>query len=181
MEHSAESDTLLVQQVQQGNAKAFGELYERYADRVYAYLAFRVRDSMEAEDLTAETFVKALQAIRSYRPNEAPLGAWLFRIAHNALVDHWRRRARRKTVALEEAAVMANGASAKQFAQVFTRAELEWGIAQLTDLQQEVVTLRFVAECSIDETARAMRRSEEAVKDLQHKALIALRKHISSQ
>lgn len=70
------SETTLIHQAQQGDAKAFGQLYDRYAERVYRYLAFRLRDPMEAEDLTAETFVKAWQHIRDYRPHTAPWRAW---------------------------------------------------------------------------------------------------------
>ncbi|MBI5653732.1 MAG: sigma-70 family RNA polymerase sigma factor [Chloroflexi bacterium] len=172
------SETTLIQQAQHGNVSAFGKLYDQYAERVYRYLAFRWRDSAEAEDLTADVFIKAFQNIRSYRAGQAPFGAWLFRIAHNVLIDHWRAKTRRQTIAWETLETTANGAAAHAFAQVFTRAELAWGVAQLTDLQQHVIALRFVAECSIAETARAMQRSEEAVKDLQHKALLALRKKI---
>ncbi len=172
------SETTLIHQAQQGDAKAFGQLYDRYAERVYRYLAFRLRDPMEAEDLTAETFVKAWQHIRDYRPHTAPWSAWLFRIAHNVWVDHWRRGTRRATVALEQAGTIPNGTSAKALAQVVSRADLERGLAQLTELQQQVIMLRFIAECSVAETAHVMRRSEEAVKDLQHKGLVALRKSL---
>jgi len=181
MENPTDTEANLIRQAQQGNAKAFGGLYDCYADRVYRYLAFRLRDDGEAEDLTAETFIKALQAIRGFRPGQAPFGAWLFRIAHNALVDHWRRRARSKTLSLDEATAAADDASASTFVQVGMRADLERGIAQLTDLQQQVITLRFVAGCSIAETAQALRRSEEAVKDSQHKGLVALRKNLGKQ
>jgi len=172
------SETTLIQQAQQGDAKAFGQLYERYADRIYRYLAFRLHDAMEAEDLTAETFIRALQHLAHYRPYGAPWGAWLFRIAHNVLIDHWRHSTRRQTLALENGATVANGIAARALHHVLTRADLERGIAQLTDLQQQAITLRFIAGCSIAETAHVMQRSEQAVKDLQHKALIALRKSL---
>lgn len=84
-------------------------MYERYADRVYRYLAFRLHDAMEAEDLTAETFIRALQHLSHYRPHGAPWGAWLFRIAHNVLIDHWRQSTRRQTLTLENGATVADG------------------------------------------------------------------------
>lgn len=170
------SEATLIHQAQQGDAQAFGRLYDDYAERVYRYFAFRLRDAMEAEDLTAETFIKAWQHLRNYRARTAPFSAWLFRIAHNVLVDHWRRRARRATVPLDQAVAVANGTAAKAFAQTLSRADLERGMTQLTDLQQQVLTLRFIVGCSIAETARVMRRGEEAVKDLQHKGLVALRR-----
>lgn len=168
----------LVRQAQRGDAQAFGCLYETYADRVFNYLLSRVCDSAIAEDLTAETFVKALQAIHGYRWRDLPFGAWLFRIAHNALVDHWRSSARKNTTSLEESDVLSDQ-TVDPFNQVVTWQELEWGMAQLTDLQREAVALRFIAGLSIAETAKAIQRSEEAVKDLQHKGLAALRKHLA--
>lgn len=176
-----ESEATLIQQARQGDPKAFGQLYELYADRVYRYLACRVHDAVEAEDLTAETFVRAVEAVRGYRWQGVPFGAWLFRIAHNVLVDHWRRAARHKTVALEEAHAPVARTTADHIQQALTREELAWGLRQLTELQQEVITLRFVVGLSIAETAQAMQRSEPAVKDLQHKALIALRKHLAAE
>ena len=181
MEPSNASEATSIHQAQQGNVKAFGDLYDRYADRIYRYLAFRLRDDGAAEDLTAETFVKALQAIRRFRPGQAPFGAWLYRIAHNVLVDHWRSRARLQATRLDDAAAVASSSSDSAFAQVLNRADLEQGLAQLTELQRQAITWRFIAGCSLAETAQAMRRSEEAVKDLQHKALIALRKNLSKQ
>lgn len=172
----ASSEATLIHQAQHGDAKAFGRLYDDYAERVYRYLALRVRDAMEAEDLTVETFIKAWQHVREYRAQTAPFGAWLFRIAHNVWVDHCRRTTRRATVSLEPAVPVANGAAAKAFAQTLLRTDLEGALAQLTDLQQQVIILRFIVGCSIAETAHVMRRSEEAVKDLQHKGLVALRR-----
>lgn len=174
-----ESETTWIEQTQRGNPSAFGRLYEMYAERVYRYLVFRTQDAHVAEDLSAETFIKAFQNIRRYRIGRAPFGAWLFRIAHNVLIDHWRAATRRQTVAWEDMALVANGSAARDIAQVFTRAELAWGVAQLTDLQQQVIALRFSGECSIAETAQALGRSEEAIKDAQHKALAALRKHLA--
>jgi RNA polymerase sigma-70 factor (ECF subfamily) len=175
------SEATLIRQAQQGDHKAFGQLYDDYAERVYRYLAFRLHDAMEAEDLTMETFLRAWQHVREYRVEAAPFGAWLFRIAHNVWVDHLRRTARRATVPLEQAIAIANGAAAKAFAQTLSRADLERAIAQLTDLQQQVILLRFVAGCSIAETALVMQRSEEAVKDLQHKGLVALRRILGGE
>jgi RNA polymerase sigma-70 factor, ECF subfamily len=176
MEQFNEVEATSIHLAQQGNVKAFGDLYNHYADRVYRYLAFRLRNDDEAEDLTAETFIKALQAINKYRSGQVPFGAWLFRIAHNVLVDHWRHTARKQSVELDDAAAIASDSYANAFAQVLSRADLEQGLAQLTELQRQTITLRFVAGCSLAETAQTMHRSEEAVKDLQHKALVAMRK-----
>jgi RNA polymerase sigma-70 factor, ECF subfamily len=176
-----ESQAALIEQTQRGDTNAFGHLYETYADRVYRYLIFRTQDANAAEDLSAETFIKAFQNIRRYRAGQAPFSAWLFRIAHNVMVDHWRASARRKTVAWEEMETVPSSTASHEISQVFTRAELAWGVAQLTDLQQQVIALRFSGGCSIAETAHALDRSEEAIKDVQHKALAALRKHLDAR
>lgn len=173
-----ESEAALIREIQQGSSQSFGQLYERYADRVYRYLVFRMHDATEAEDLTAETFIKAFQNIRRYRIEQTPFAAWLFRIAHNVMIDHWRTMTRRPSVTWEEMETMPNSAASHELNQVFTRAELEWGMAQLTDLQYQVIALRFGADCSITETARALERSELAIKDAQHKALVAMRKRL---
>jgi len=180
-EDSVESEAALVEQTQHGNANAFGRLYEAYADRVYRYLLLHTHDAGMAEDLSTETFIKAFQNIRGYRAGQAPFGAWLFRIAHNTLIDHWRVSARRQTVTWETMETVPSSAASHEISQVFTRAELAWGMAQLTDLQQQVIALRFSGGCSITETAHALQRSEEAIKDIQHKALAALRKHLDAR
>lgn len=173
-----ESETTLIQKIQQGNSQAFGQLYERYANRVYRYLILRHNNAAEAEDLTAETFIKAFQHIYRYHTGHTPFAAWLFRIAHNVLIDQWRASTRRPGVTWEEMETLPDSAATRELTLVFTRAELEWGLTQLTDLQCQVILRRFGADCSIAETAYALKRSEASIKDAQHKALAALRQRL---
>jgi RNA polymerase sigma-70 factor (ECF subfamily) len=88
------------------DAAAFGALYDRYFPRVYNYVRFRVPNAAAADDLTATIFVRALDRLHTYCPDKAPFGAWLFRIAHNAVVDHYRARGRRAAVSLEQVTVL---------------------------------------------------------------------------
>ncbi len=182
------TDPALIRRAQQGDAEAFGQLYQAYADRIYSYLAFRLapreggcQNPTEAEDLAAETFIRALNALDSFRWQGAPFGAWLFRIAHNVLVDYVRSQGRRETVPLEETIAVAGSTGRAAEDGLLTRACLQVATAQLTALQQQVIALRFAAGLSLAETARVMGKREGAVKDLQHKALAALRRRLARE
>ena len=165
----------LLRSAQQGDAQAFSTLYELYADRVHRYFAARVT-AQEAEDLTADTFLKALEGLGRFRWQGAPFGAWLFRIAHNALIDHWRGAKRRTVEWLDDIGEEAHPTQADHALRAVTADELRRCLDQLTDLQQEAVSLRFIADLPIHEVASVMQRKAGAIKDLQHKALVALRK-----
>jgi RNA polymerase sigma-70 factor (ECF subfamily) len=95
-------DEDLVRAAQGGDAAAFGQLYERYFDKVYSYLAFKAGSRTDAEDMAGQVFLRALEAITTYRWKGTPFQAWLFRIAHNLLVDSLRRHARRPSEHLTE-------------------------------------------------------------------------------
>lgn len=182
-------ERLLVERARGGDAWAFEQLYRTYVDRVYAYVAFRVRDADLADDLTQEVFIQALRALGGYdwRGSLAP---WLLRIARNTVVDHWRRQGRRKDRAQSAAEAGdededsligrvpdADGEEAVARAELaLDRQRFAAAAAALTDLQQQVLALRFSAELSIKETAEIMGRSEGAIKNLQHHALRALRR-----
>ena len=92
----------LVRRAQQHDQEAFAELYEEYFDKVYRYVALRIGNQVEAEDLTQQVFTKVLRSISSFKWRNIPFGAWLFRIAHNQVVDYLRKKNRRSTVSLDE-------------------------------------------------------------------------------
>jgi RNA polymerase sigma-70 factor (ECF subfamily) len=183
----------LVELAQGGDSQAFGRLYQRYVDRVYSFVAFRVCDPVLAEDLTQEVFIQAMRGLGSFdwRGSMAP---WLLRIARNTVIDHWRKSARRperpwsavepgeaddEPGRFEKMATEEEEQSAMYRAeQALDRDSVLRAAVHLTDLQQQVVALRFSAGLSIRETAEVMRRSEGAIKNLQHHALKALRRHM---
>ncbi len=185
------SEGLLVARAQAGDPRAFGELYQRHVDRVYSYIAFRVRDTAVAEDLTQEVFLHALKALGGFTFRGA-VAPWFMSIARNAVVDHWRRRSRRpedslsslETDAEEEEGLldrlgMSQGNDAEDRAEfVLTRERIARSALRLTELQQQVLALRFSSGLSVKETAEAMKRSEGAVKNLQHHALKALKRQL---
>ena len=169
----------LVHAAQSGDRRAFASLYETNVSRVYRYLRARVPQPADAEDITAEVFIKAMQALPSYRTRGSPFVAWLYRIAHNELADHFKRRERRQEAQLQDDVQPRDSTAGDPSEQVIAHiaaGEVHELMQRLTDLQQQVLALRFGAELSIAETAAAMDRSENAVKFLQHSAIRALQR-----
>ena len=168
----------IVKQAQAGEQAAFAELYEMYYDRIYRYVAFKCGNQIEAEDLSGEVFVKMIESIHTFRFRGFPFTSWLYRIAHNVVVDNFRRKGRRRTVPLDEALNAASDAHSdlERLAEIsLSIREVVGAMDRLTDLQREVVTLRFAGGLSIAETARAVGRKENAVKALQHAGIKKLR------
>ena len=166
----------LVHRAQNGDKEAFTELYETYFSKLYRYVVVRIGNRAEAEDMTQQVFVKAYKSISSYRWRGVPFSAWLFRIAHNLIVDFFRKESKRPTVPLEESLVASND-NVQQV--VERRLDIERVMAatrQLTAAQREVISLRFAGGLAIAEVARTMGKSEGAVKALQHSAIAALRR-----
>jgi len=169
----------IVGAAQRGDAGAFSILYDHYFDRVYRYVMSRVRESHEAEDLTQEIFLKVFRGLSSFRFHGPPFGAWLFRIARNTVVDWARTRDRLGDVTdLEAVRNITSGSDLEaKTATVLDIEELYRALTEVTDLQREVVRLRFIVGLNLAETASSMQRSENAVKALQYSALRALRRY----
>ena len=169
----------LVQRAQQRDEEAFAMLYEEHFDKIYRYVTLKIGDQAEAEDLTQQVFLKALQSISSFRWKGIPFSAWLFRIAHNQVVDYFRKKKRYATAPLHES-LAGNGIDPQLAAeQNLDIEQLLSATKRLTGAQREVISLRFSGELSIDEVAKIMGKSQGAVKALQHSAIVALRKALS--
>jgi RNA polymerase sigma-70 factor, ECF subfamily len=153
----------------------FAPLYEANFGLVYAYVARRVRSRAESEDLVADVFQRALAGLSRYEPRGAPFAAWLLRIAANALADRARRAKRRGPSAHDVEPSEPERLDAE------SRARLYRLVEELPADQRRVIELRFAEERSVREIAGALRRSEGAVKQLQLRALQALRKKIGSR
>ncbi|MBM3133252.1 MAG: sigma-70 family RNA polymerase sigma factor [Chloroflexi bacterium] len=169
----------LIERAQKRDPEAFAQIYEAYFDRIYRYVAIRVGTQTEAEDLTQQVFLNALESIPSYRWKGAPFAAWLFRIAHNQVIDHYRRFSRVQMTALEMPVATHDPDPVDMIEQEMDIERIRGAIGALTDLQQEVISLRFVGELSTAETAKIMGKNEGAVKALQHSALGALKRALS--
>ncbi len=160
----------------------FADLYERYFELVYAYIAHRLRDRNEAEDLTAEVFHKALRSLPRFKWTGAPFAAWLFRISANMLADRAQRVARERTVGSDDDVPETRMPQPQQadLEQSERRASLFRQIEGLAEDQRRVVVMRFAEEKSIREIAGVLGRSEGAVKQLQFRALEKLRQKFGS-
>jgi RNA polymerase sigma-70 factor (ECF subfamily) len=171
----------LIRRAQQHDAVALTQIYETNFDKIYRYIVLKIGDRTEAEDMTQQVFLKALQSISSYKWKGMPFSSWLYRIAHNQIVDYFRKKSRRPTEQLDESMPDSGGNPVHIVEQNIQIEEVAEATKQLTRAQQEVISLRFAGELSIAEVAKAMGRSEGAVKALQHSAILALRRVLSAE
>ena len=170
----------LVARGQEGDRDALEELYLIHFDRIYSYLHVSVGNRHDAEDLTTQTFLKMLEKIGKFRWRSAPFSAWLFRIAHNLAMDHFRANRRWQP---EEEVPEPPGEeepSAELAAmQTIGRESMLKLIERLSPEQQQVLTLKFVFNFSNAEAATILDKTEGAIKSLQHRALASLQKQIA--
>ena len=176
-------DDELVRAAQGGDVSAFGQLYERYFEKVYSYLSFKVGNATEAEDLAEQVFLKAMESLRGYKWTGVPFQAWLFRIAHNLLVDNLRRRSKRVSEPLDEALPDRRREADPEahLAEKLTRQGLIHAVERLTELQKQVIHLKFAGGLSNAEVAQIMGRTEGSVKALQHAALQSLQRQFARE
>ena len=167
----------LVRAAQRGQREAFARLYETHVERIYRYLLARLGQHADAEDVTAEVFIRAMKALPSYKARGTPLIAWLYRIAHNEAVNCLKKRTRRGETTLEEVMATSDDPAEVALSRASFR-EASLAMEGLTELQRQVLSLRFVGDLSIAETAKIMKRREGAVKFLQHSAIHALRQKL---
>jgi RNA polymerase sigma-70 factor (ECF subfamily) len=169
----------LVRRVRTNDPQAFDELYARYSPRVFGYLFQRLNgNAEEAEDLTADVFTRVYEKIDAFQPQGAPLSAWVFRIAHNKLIDSVRRKPKQMQVTLDEAPELSAGPVFGGIDQQLALDQIKSGLARLTHEQRQVIVLRFLEGKSLAETAAAVGRNEDAVKKLQARGLASLRRGI---
>lgn len=169
----------IVKKAANGDSAAFTQLYEIYFDRVYKYIYFRIKKQSETEDLTQEVFIKAMNAIASYKIGETPFAAWLFRIAHNQIIDYARKTGRVQIESLNEAttSLLIEDPVVNAESNIEVE-ELMRAIETLPPAQQEVITLRFVGGLALAEVAQLLGKSIGTVKALQFNATESLKKKL---
>src|SRR5437588_11415970 len=172
----------LVARGQQGDRDALEELYLIHFDRIYSYLHMSVGNRHDAEDLTTQTFLKMLESIKKFRWQSAPFSAWLFRIAHNLAMDHFRatKRWQPEENVPEPEPDETTSAEAGALESIGRKSMLEL-IDELSPEQQQALTLKFVFNFGNAEAATILGKSEGAIKSLQHRALASLQKHIEKR
>ena len=169
----------LVERAQQDDREALEELYLLHFDRIYSYLHMSVGNRHDAEDLTTQTFTKMLESIKRFRWQSAPFSAWLFRIAHNLAMDHFRanRRWQPEEEVPEPHGSEERSAEDEALHSIGRQSMLEL-IDTLSPEQQQVLTLKFVFNFGNAEVASILGKTEGAVKSLQHRALASLQKKL---
>jgi RNA polymerase sigma-70 factor, ECF subfamily len=172
----------LVDRAQQGDRGALEELYLIHFDRIYSYLHVSVGNRHDAEDLTTQTFLKMLEKINKFRWQSAPFSAWLFRIAHNLAMDHFRatRRWQPEEEPPEPEPDDTTSAEAGALESIGRKSMLEL-IEDLSPEQQQVLTLKFVFNFANAEAATILGKTEGAIKSLQHRALASLQKQLEKR
>lgn len=159
---------------------ALSELYDRYEAKIYSYIYRRTGEQTLAEDLTAQVFLKMLEAIRNRRAWHSSFSGWLYRIAHNLVIDYYRQRGHQVQVPLDDAPSLPDAdQNPVQATEMKLDAErLRAAISRLTGEQAEVVSLRFLEGYSINEVAEMMNKTEGSIKALQYRAVATLRQFL---
>ena len=165
----------IVDAAQVGDQVALAALYDHYFPRVYRYVSTRLSTTEDAEDVTTEIFLRIIENLRSFSWRGLPFGAWVFRIARNEVVSHVRRQKVRSAPAqLSETIQDPSPDHVDEIATAFTIATIREATEKLPEAQRQVITLRFGAGLSVAETAKALNKTENNVKVLQHKAIAKL-------
>lgn len=177
---STEHVRRLVERAQQGDRAALEELYLIHFDRIYSYLHVSVGNRHDAEDLTTQTFLKMLESIGRFRWQSAPFSAWLFRIAHNLAMDHFRARKRwQPEEDVPEIPGSEEPSAEAEAMQSIGRESMMALIDKLSPEQQQVLTLKFVFNFANADVATILGKTEGAIKSLQHRALASLQKQVA--
>ena len=160
------------------NPDAFGLLYERYIEKIYNYVYFRVGNANDAEDLTAKVFFKALNNIGTYRHLGLPFSAWLYRIAHNLVANHFRDRAKVTEVSIENLVIPDTSRTSSPEAHLSKKQDNTYLLRLINDLtpqKRELIILKFVQKLSNAEIAVVFGKTEGAIKSLYHRTLTELK------
>jgi len=164
------------------DARAFGELYDRFVERVYRYLYFRAGSQPEAEDLTEQVFLKAWEAIGRYRWQGRPFLAWLYRLAHNAHIDHVRSRKPTTSLNNDQRPIDVPSQSASvELGRALDAEVIAGALAHITVEQQQVIVMKFIEGLDNEQIAQTMDKREGAIRALQMRALMSLRRVLESQ
>jgi RNA polymerase sigma-70 factor, ECF subfamily len=176
-----QNEETLIERAREHDPYALTRIYEDNFDKIYRYIVFKIGDRTEAEDMTQQVFLNAIQSISSYKSKGMPFSSWLYRIAHNQIVDHLRKKYRHPTVPLDDALPVKSDDPRHDVEQKLELEEVIEATGSLTKMQKEVISLRFACEFSVAECARTMGKTEGAIKALQHSAIASLRKALGRE
>lgn len=177
---SVQNDAALLQRAMEYDRDALAHIYDLYHPKIYAYIYSRIGDRQIAEDLTGEVFMRILEALRSKRGWKASVAAWLYGIAHHLVADYYRAR-RKVSQPLEETTLAGDESTAVSVEEKMLKEQMRQAISELTEDQQQVLTLKFLEGLSNQEVAHILGKSEGAVKALQYRALASLARMVKPQ
>ncbi|MCA9984363.1 MAG: sigma-70 family RNA polymerase sigma factor [Anaerolineales bacterium] len=172
----SDADVDLVQRAQRGDRQAFVSLYDKHYMSVFNFVYYRVMDEPLAQDITAEVFVRLVRDIRKLKSHEKALLGWLYRVARNLIIDHYRRTKRIVDEPEGEAHLIVPDNLPQLIDLAISSLQLQEAFLTLTDEQQQVILLKFVEGYSNREIGERLDKSEGAIKSLQHRALDGLRR-----
>ena len=175
-----QNEESIIRRAKQHDQMALTQLYEENFDKIYRYIVLKIGEKTEAEDMTQQVFLKAFKNISTYKYQGLPFSSWLYRIAHNQIVDYFRKKSKRATVPLDESLAAGDSDPSQEVELSLDIEDLSRATKRLSKAQQEVISLRFAGEFSIAQVARMMGKSEGAIKALQHSAIVSLRKVLST-
>ena len=158
------------------NETVLSGLYEEYYDKLARYAYLRIGTRADAEDLAGEVFLRALKSLKSYKDQGIPMGAWLFKIAHNLVVDYLRKKKKRKTIPIEDVQIESGVNPITTVEKKFEMERVQKAMEQLTQQQKEVLSLRFFTGLTSGETAKLLNKNDGAIREMQRAAIEKLRR-----
>ena len=177
-----DGESVIIKKAIRGDSSAFGSLYDHYHSMIYRFVAVKVGSREEAEDITHQVFLSAWQNVKKYKHRGHPFSSWLYQIARNQVIDHY--RAKKDEVSLEKFDPEFFIIPATASLDISTKLEIEKVHAAIKKMKpdyQDVIVMRFVEDISLKETAAIMKKTEGAVKLLQHRAVRELKKMLGER
>ena len=178
---ASDDDRPLIERVRKGDQDAVRTLYERYFDRIYNYVYARLGRVEDAEDLAIDTMTRSLTRLDLFQDQGVAFSSWVYRIAHNATIDHYRRHGKVTLVSLENAPMPESADPSELAVEALSNQDLRAALRDLTDEQQQVLILRFFQDLSAAQVAGIMGKSVGAVQALQHRALGSLERALKGR
>jgi RNA polymerase sigma-70 factor, ECF subfamily len=177
----SDDDRPLIERVRRGDQDAARTLYERYFDRIYNYVYARLGRAEDAEDLAIDTMTRSLTRLDLFQDQGVAFSSWVYRIAHNATIDHYRRHGKVTLVPLDDATLPQSADPSELALEQLSNEDLRQALRDLTDEQQQVLILRFFQDLTAAQVAGIMGKSVGAVQALQHRALGSLERSLKER
>jgi RNA polymerase sigma-70 factor, ECF subfamily len=178
---AGDDDRPLIERVRKGDQDAARTLYERYFDRIYNYCYARLGRAEDAEDLAIDTMTRSLTRLDQFQDQGVAFSSWVYKIAHNATIDHYRRHGKVTLVSLEQATLPQSADPSELAVEQLSNEDLRIALRALTDEQQQVLILRFFQDLTAAQVAGIMGKSVGAVQALQHRALGSLERALQGR